>query len=366
MPKIHRLTALDSMRGVAAFAVCLSHVAFFWAETSRATGLTLKLLRGVMMWGHPAVMLFFALSGFVLMLYHRTTPNVGYLSYLVQRICRIYPAYIMTLIVVAAVTIGVGPVVQPWMTGFMIDTMPVVDAVGIVDAAGLIFTLRSHVQLNVITWSLVHEIRFSLLFPLLAGIAVARPALFAAGAIGTYLITVPLLAAAGLAPFYMLSDNIAHSILITAHYLPCFGVGMVAAIAHGRPLPRTPATVIPLVALGCSLLVPRYVHDDLLLSIWAGIIIYLAASQRVVADLLRWRPLIALGRISYSLYLVHFPIVWFLFYAFAGHLGSRATSVLAVTASLAGAWVLNVAVERPCARWGRARHAVPGPLATAC
>ena len=361
MPKTHRLSALDSIRGIAATAVCLSHIAFFWVETAHATGPILRILRAFMMWGHPAVILFFALSGFVLMLSCRAAPDMGYWPYLVQRMFRIYPAYLVTLVIVAVTTLIVGPVAQPWMTRFMIDTMPVVDRLGIVDAAGLLFTLRSHVQLNVITWSLVHEVRFSLLFPLLAGIAVVRPALFGVGSVALYLVTLPLLGAAGLAPYYMLSDDIADSILITTHYLPCFGIGMVAAMAHDRRAPGDPGMLLPGAVMAGSLLVPRYVHDDLLLALWAAIVTSVVARHFVFAELLRWRPLVALGRLSYSLYLVHFPIVWFLFYAAAGHLGPLATSVLAVAASLAGAWVLNVAVERPCARWGRTRRTGEAP-----
>ena len=63
---------------------------------------------------------------------------------------------------------------------------------------------------------------------------------------------------------------------------------------------------------------------------------------------LNWRPLRFVGTISYSLYLVHHVVI----YAVEQHsrFGAVANAVLALLASLAIAWAMHVAIEKPCAR----------------
>ncbi|HQZ36009.1 MAG TPA: acyltransferase, partial [Ilumatobacteraceae bacterium] len=68
-----------------------------------------------------------------------------------------------------------------------------------------------------------------------------------------------------------------------------------------------------------------------------------------VAALLSWRPLRALGVVSYSLYLVHWPVMSVLTRDRTGMRGVTLLGVLLV-ASVAAAWVLHACVERPIRR----------------
>jgi peptidoglycan/LPS O-acetylase OafA/YrhL len=67
-------------------------------------------------------------------------------------------------------------------------------------------------------------------------------------------------------------------------------------------------------AFGYPLLVPeafKFIWAYSLLNYFFAVIIYGVAREGWFTRLLEWRPLRYLGRISYGLYVYHFPIVWF-------------------------------------------------------
>ncbi len=82
--------------------------------------------------------------------------------------------------------------------------------------------------------------------------------------------------------------------------------------------------------------------------------IFIAALRHprwMVFRMLNWRPMRFVGALSYSLYLVHHVVLR----ATREHLrlSGVASALVALLVSLAIAWVLQVAVERPCARLRR-------------
>ena len=60
-----------------------------------------------------------------------------------------------------------------------------------------------------------------------------------------------------------------------------------------------------------------------------------------------------LGRVSYSLYLVHLPIFLALYPVLAGRVPFPAAALLLIVASLAAAAVMHRLVEAPATRLGR-------------
>jgi peptidoglycan/LPS O-acetylase OafA/YrhL len=66
--------------------------------------------------------------------------------------------------------------------------------------------------------------------------------------------------------------------------------------------------------LGYPLLLPnayQFIWAYSLLNYFFAIIIYGVAREGWITRFLEWRPLRYLGKISYGLYVYHFPIVWF-------------------------------------------------------
>jgi peptidoglycan/LPS O-acetylase OafA/YrhL len=67
-------------------------------------------------------------------------------------------------------------------------------------------------------------------------------------------------------------------------------------------------------ALGYPLLLPdayKFIWAYSLLNYFFAVIIYGVAEEKWLIRFLEWRPLRYLGKISYGLYVYHFPIVWF-------------------------------------------------------
>lgn len=64
---------------------------------------------------------------------------------------------------------------------------------------------------------------------------------------------------------------------------------------------------------------------------------------------LNFRPIAFVGVLSYSLYLVHQVVLFVVWHVFPGY-GTTAQGILALVFSLAIAWLLYIAVERPLAR----------------
>lgn len=65
-----------------------------------------------------------------------------------------------------------------------------------------------------------------------------------------------------------------------------------------------------------------------------------------LTTVMSWRPLVALGRISYALYLVHWPIILFTRDPLFGLSGAGSDAVRVVLCIIA-AWLLHVCVEQP-------------------
>src|SRR5690625_3975321 len=160
----NRIEQLDSIRGLAAFSVVLSHIPFFAIPMPYVMYQTLVWL-GINN-GHKAVMLFFLLSGFVLSLPFLKRKEVNYVPYVIKRVLRIYLPFLF------AITFAIILSQIYWQ-----------EKVGIVGDGDLLWQTQISVELvinhvfllgnyhtnafNGVIWSLIHELRISLFFPLI-------------------------------------------------------------------------------------------------------------------------------------------------------------------------------------------------------
>ncbi|WP_268934901.1 acyltransferase family protein [Sphingomonas sp. Leaf4] len=350
-----RIPALDSIRGIAALAVCMHHIAYLWADIGQVQGAQLKALRAFIMWGHPAVLVFFALSGFVLFVSHRPDQPKPYGRYLVGRVFRIYPAYIAVYLAVLALTLLVSMDAAQWTASWAKQVPPRADlsAPSIFRTVSLIFAVEGDTRFNVVSWSLVHEMRFSLVFPLMALLLCRFPRSFVGLSAVMYAISLAILPALGLKPDYLIAGYLGADIFITLHYLPCFGAGMLAALFVMRNRTIRVPTIAVVLLLILSMAVPRYVHDDLALAIWGSLIIIASIANARFAAVLDGKILQYLGRISYSLYLVHLPVAWLTFFLLDDRLPLAVVAMVSLLASAIFATVLERFVERTGVQVGK-------------
>ncbi|KQL39940.1 hypothetical protein AN960_08180 [Bacillus sp. FJAT-25509] len=158
----NRIEQLDSIRGMAAFCVLVSHaislipLSVMIDKVLKATGITNA---------HGAVMLFFVLSGFVLSIPLFTKNKIEYPSFLIKRLFRIYVPYLLsiTLAIILSqlfITKNIGSI-----SGY-IDSQWKSHLTGklIIEQIYLIGNIHAD-AFNGVIWTLIHELRIALIFP---------------------------------------------------------------------------------------------------------------------------------------------------------------------------------------------------------
>jgi peptidoglycan/LPS O-acetylase OafA/YrhL len=166
---VHRIEQLDSLRGMAALIVFFAHCSFLYPGVTAASAASIKSPLRFLFDGHPAVLFFFLLSGYVLYLpYNRRNVHPRYLPYVVRRICRIYLPYLAGIAFAAIASfLAYRPVPN---VGDLFAWHPVSHAALVRNAvlfASFILPFDRNIW-NGSTWSLAEEMRVSLFFPFLA------------------------------------------------------------------------------------------------------------------------------------------------------------------------------------------------------
>ena len=316
MSSSKRLPGVDGLRAVAALWVVLFHMtAFSHAQFPQIPGLDLFLKSG-----STGVSLFLVLSGFCLFLPFaggRTARfKVG--EFFRRRSKRLMPAYYVALLLALALAF-----VSPAVLGVPQLTLGEA-AWQMATHLTLMHTLfpDTFYSLNGAFWSLGLEWQLYLALPLLVWLTSRFGLLSALGlAVAVnmaYRLGLGLAMSSG-----VLDTNGLLAIAVFPNQLPGrwaeFAFGMLAAdlYASGR-LERwarfVPAMLVAMVALiPTSFLAARFELAHIVYGLlFFTLLCVVIASDNRVARLLAWRPLVALGTMSYSLYLVHQPVIQFL------------------------------------------------------
>jgi peptidoglycan/LPS O-acetylase OafA/YrhL len=356
-----RFETLDSLRGIAALVVVFDHCAMLFRPISDDVPVTfggdpvawllLHTPFALLIEGRGAVALFFVLSGFVLALPWLNGRQPGYAEFVVRRVCRIWLPYAIAIAI--AVLLGTALVVyRPPVISRWFDTTDWYEPHTWGVVADYVFMLGRHDTLDNATWSLVYEMRVSLIFPLLV-LPVRRWGL--PGAVATAA-TLTLLAK--LAGIWPAGGYIAGTAEQTLHWAVLFVLGIATAQQAARLQAwflAGPAWTEWVVLAGAVLFLWQYVpyQRDFFLGVGGVLAIVAALLPGRLHRLLQHRRLRELGRISYSLYLVHLLVLLPTVYLLYGILPLALIVVLAPPAALVAAWGLNRLVEEPANRLGR-------------
>ncbi|OJE52228.1 acyltransferase [Bacillus proteolyticus] len=322
-----RYKELDSLRGIAAIIVLLGHfLALFPILGKKVMYSTFGAYFSILWQGHSAVIIFFVLSGFVLSLPFYKGTEFNYLKYLIKRVCRIYIPYIVILFIAIGIKLGIHS---------KIGTIPGLVQWGSWNIEVSLNRVMDHIlflrEFNsdafiMVIWSLVHEMRISIVFPLIIFL----------------LLRVNWKVSIGIAMFlsvigYLLMKNIpsefnmpvSTNYFITLHYSSMFIIGALLAKNREYLVSKIINSKVKYILLPLGLLFFSYpripfmllskligeIDYDLYLIIidWyicfgAVLIILSALSSKLFSKLLLIKPVQFIGEISYSLYLVH-PIV---------------------------------------------------------
>ncbi|CAI6021520.1 acyltransferase family protein [Cohnella sp. JJ-181] len=164
-----RLAQLDAVRGLASMSVFLSHIMALPTSAVIAKLYMDTPLR-IVAYGHGAVMLFFVMSGFVLSLPYLNHHAGSYPSFLIKRFCRIYIPYLAVIVVAMAMFNSSVPIqgFGAWISELSAGNFRLKSVLEHLVLLGNFDTTRY----NTVIWSLVQEMRISILFPLLALIVI--------------------------------------------------------------------------------------------------------------------------------------------------------------------------------------------------
>jgi peptidoglycan/LPS O-acetylase OafA/YrhL len=354
-----RLEYLDSLRGIAAFLVVLHHVyqtAPFWPNFVRFSPFRLLLN------GRSSVIFFFVLSGFVLAYgIWRGDQPVGFVRFVLRRLARIYLPYLVAGGVAIAAMILLRPGVLPDTAVTFNAMWPAPITWPAATGHLLLFGSAEANSVNTPSWSLVYEIRISILIPFLCFVAVRFGQLFFWLSVLAYALVELMMANLGISRVPFEAEAITDNILVSAHFAACFVLGLFIARAAIQRADWLYGMSTSRKALLTTIAVPLlFIFRDDTGAIGSAVLLTLALNTQKFQKFLRIPVLLFLGRISFSLYLTHTIVLQIVVRLLHDHVplwNSLAVTMLLV---IPVATLFYRAVERPAlllskkiGRWGR-------------
>ena len=358
-----RLPSLDGLRGAAALIVVFHHLSllfspiyatYFAPRSPEAHSEVWSLAWWVtstpaqfLLAGPEAVLVFFVLSGLVVALPVLNRPNFNWVSYYPQRLARLY--------VPAAASVILALLVRAAADVFAADGLPsaIGDGTSWQSVLGALDLVSGNLSINVPLWTLRWEVVFSVMLPLFVTAAVA----------GRKIWPILALAAGGAAVVGSFNQE-----LTSFTYLPIFLLGSIIAVKFNDISGWVDTSTRTRLVQWSGLAI--LVASVLLTTLHATIVGVFPAKFRLQETSLSlefigciglvlvaafWKPAVRglssalfqwLGRVSFSLYLVHAPVI-VAAYTIIGPGQEVATACVALAASLILAEVFTRLVERP-------------------
>lgn len=309
-----RFTLVDGLRGIAALSVVLFHAVEGNHITQLFAGMPIWL-RWTLEHGNCGVAIFFVLSGFVIahsLPRDLTLPDAG--RFMLKRSIRLDPPYWLAMALMCS--IGV------WK-GYTYTAPQII--------AHLLYLqgLFGFEPISSIFWTLCFEIQFYIVFAFLL-LTRSRLVLVAA-----FVLSVPL-------------SMIPISGLFTSLW---YGFLLGVAAQRGSSWFLVHAAVLAGVAV---------YHEDIFMAVCVvtALALFVAARVEKLTTLLNWRWLQFLGTISYSLYLIHNPVIGGTF-RLAWRLTERtpmteaAWWAVSILACVGASWLMWKTIEQPSIRLSR-------------
>jgi peptidoglycan/LPS O-acetylase OafA/YrhL len=382
--KPSRIETLDSVRGIAAFIVVIHHCFltrpvfsdYFFSQwkidqAGPIAGIFLHTPARIAWAGYEAVTLFYVLSGLVLALPWVQGRPPAYKDFAIKRLCRLYIPYVAIIVLAGLLNIAFRPhAFVPGASDWVNSrtwTQPVTPMV-LFDHFAII---GHHYTINGVTHTLIWEIRESLIFPLLIlpicrwG---AKGALLAWSVLLGILVSMQWIGGSMHDMGALLTLNhqsglvtrAAFELQWTAYYACFFVAGgyLAARIVSIRLFLSRMGQWLSFVLLIGGLLIFQGhwsqwpIVQESCVAIGSAMILAAALAPGKIENALLARFPRYLGRISFSLYLVHVPVILTLTILTHGALSLPLLIAIVVPISIALAAVFDRFVTAPSATLG--------------
>lgn len=296
-----RMTELDGIRGLAALGVVFYHYHKHF-DAAPLDALLFPVYRGGLLF----VDLFFVLSGFILaQVYAHEARYPTLRSALVSRVARLYPLHLLTLVLVGALQKAHVVMTDHCFIYVYNDWYHLALNMFMLNESGL----QRGFSFNGPSWSISTEFIVNVIF---LGVALRRPrrALLLGMALAIGMIVLDFTVHWMEPPRYIAPFNRLFRCFLS------FGAGLVLRGIHERAHSRrAPAWVVEMgliaavIAMLYAMSRPEHPATFYTLTLVVfPLIILLALRSTLVSTALRSRPVVHLGHISFSVYLLHYPL----------------------------------------------------------
>ena len=340
-----RMPELDSLRGLAAILVVIHHAQNVWTSP---TSLAVRLApRG-------SIQLFFLLSGFVLASQRLRGKGRSYGTFMARRVVRLYLPYLcsLTFAIAGAYLLhghyGMGAWVEGTWSG------PV--SVSLVLQHVLFLGNYDCAQFNTSIWSLVHEMRISIIFPVIFALVSKSRAYTSMGVAGCLILLDGLLVAKGRLPEQTTVTLDLTAIIVCgallAKHLTALSLWYQRLNLLGRSL-----FSICSIGLLCEghLLTRTGLRGAWIIGPWVVVlgavgVMLISLNSAVARKILNQSIPRFLGRISYSLYLTHGTVLFTLLFTLHGRVSPGLLFPTFLVVSLLLSFLFWKTVEAPLTR----------------
>lgn len=327
-----RFRELDGLRGIAALSVLIYH--FTGPYNSRFTGDPRPVIDFT--FGALGVQLFFLISGFVILMSAKRAKSPS--DFVISRAARIYPAYWASLLVAIAFGFWFNLEISELSVGEVIINFSMVQRWLLVpNAVDVYWTLAVELQFYVMVFILLLITRARITDRVVT--TVCSVWLFASLAVAVW--ASPF--SSGLDPQNVITPVKMILNLSIAEYGPLFCVGMLAYISrrNGKTTPMISlAGVVSVIVAG---LLKSWLHGLIIAGICA---VFIFITQRPNTRFLTMPALQWLGKISYSLYIVHSVVGYVAIRIALPLIGRDWAIVAAAIVSVLAAWAVYEIAER--------------------
>lgn len=363
-----RYLELDSLRGIAALSVFFSHIYLLFHESTLSTFLFKYGPLRALVAGSEAVIFFFVLSGFVLSIPFYSGRRMRYRDYVFKRVCRIYIPFIVSILIGSfAHELFYSSKIEGLTNWFNDNWSTQLNLDSAIDHLILIGTFTS--SINNVVWSLVHEMRISLFFPLIMFLLLKIDTVKGIG-LAILFSSISLM-------YYNLT-NASFSgteVFATVHYSAMFIVGALLS-KHKNEISDWIVNIrikYKILFLVSGIITYLYLHPSFLLnlifinldpylrtvidtwfvSLGACILIITGISFYQIKSILNNKVINYLGKISYSLYLTHIAVLFSCVHLLYGKVNMVFISLIAIVVTIAVSSLMYSFIEKPSMKLGR-------------